>query len=197
MISAAAGTLSVLGSLFIIVTFHIIYGVGRSGRRSGAVPVSTRIVYWISISDIVVSLCYIMPAGEMALADRTNCGDFRCLLLAAMSQFFTLVRLVPASTFGSHCPLSHRAACLQAGILWAAMLAYNIQLKVLHPASSRGERRLLIGMHGVCWATSGAVLLPIAASGALGTLPGQLPNCYCCRCQDAATISQSRPFPPR
>ena len=105
MISAAAGTLSVLGSLFIIVTFHIIYGVGRSGRRSGAVPVSTRIVYWISISDIVVSLCYIMPAGEMALADRTNCGDFRCLLLAAMSQFFTLVRLVPASTFGSHCPL--------------------------------------------------------------------------------------------
>ena len=93
---------SVLGSAFIIVTYH---------RLGGPTPRSAqfRIVYFLSISDLFSSLVYIIdgfsPNSELV---NSHCPDPFCAFKAVMNQFWGL-----------------------AAILWSACVSFNIELNVL------------------------------------------------------------------
>ena len=78
--------LSVLGSLFVLVTYHLI------PTHRGA---SLRIVYWLSVSDLVTSFVYIVDGGTSANEDGSSrCPDGLCVLLASLSQVFNLSAIV-------------------------------------------------------------------------------------------------------
>ena len=78
--------LSVLGSLFVLVTYHLI------PTHRGA---SLRIVYWLSVSDLVTSFVYIVDGGTSANEDGSaRCPDGLCVLLASLSQVFNLSAIV-------------------------------------------------------------------------------------------------------
>ena len=78
--------LSVLGSLFVMVTFHLI------PTHRGA---SLRIVYWLSVSDLVTSFVYIVDGGTTANEDGSpRCPNGLCVVLAALSQVFNLSAIV-------------------------------------------------------------------------------------------------------
>ena len=93
-------TLSVLGSLFIMVTYHLI------PTHRGA---SLRIVYWLSVSDLVTSLVYIVDGFTSANED----GSPRCSALPALQctvrvQPCAAPRDAPASA-PTRCALCHSA----------------------------------------------------------------------------------------
>jgi len=134
---------SVLGSAFIIVTYH---------RLGGPTPRSAqfRIVYFLSISDLFSSLVYIIdgfsPNSELV---NSHCPDPFCAFKAVMNQFWGL-----------------------AAILWSACVSFNIELNVLDsskliaPLKNQPDKLLRL-MHAVCW---GASLALTALLGGVGTL---------------------------
>ena len=78
--------LSVLGSLFVLVTYHLI------PTHKGA---SLRIVYWLSVSDLVSSFVYIVDGGSTANEEGSaRCPNGACVLLASLSQVFNLSAIV-------------------------------------------------------------------------------------------------------
>jgi hypothetical protein len=81
----SAASLSMIGSLFIIVTYHLI----RTHR-----PLALQLLYWLSISDIFASLTYaidgLSPDSElMRCSTSTFCGA-----KAAAVQVFTLAAIL-------------------------------------------------------------------------------------------------------
>ena len=91
--------LSVLGSLFVLVTYHLI------PTHRG---VSLRIVYWLSVSDLVTSFVYIVDGGTTANEDGSaRCPDGLCVVLA-LTRTLTRTNPNPPITAISTPPLSRQ-----------------------------------------------------------------------------------------
>ena len=84
-VSVISAVLSVLGSAFVIRTFHLI----QSHR-----PVALHIVYFLSVSDLAASFMYIIDgATTVNELDSPNCPNGLCGFFAACSQFFGLAAI--------------------------------------------------------------------------------------------------------
>ena len=129
--------LSLLGSAFVICTFHQI------PTHRGA---SLRIVYWLSISNLITSFVYIIDGCTTANEDGApHCPNGLCVGLAAVSQFFGL-----------------------AATLWNTFIALNMHLTVLIAARIvKEEDRYMRRLHAGAW---GPALLTTVITGAAGGL---------------------------
>mmetsp|Transcript_10147 Transcript_10147/g.33484 ORF Transcript_10147/g.33484 Transcript_10147/m.33484 type:complete len:457 (-) Transcript_10147:216-1586(-) len=175
--------LSLLGSLFIIVTYHSIYGsrlaaqlfrapwlawlyCGRAGGAAVLAPASTEILYWMSFCDAVLDIAYIVDAS--AVDHRTPkqhaaCpggwlaaaprDGALCPLLGATSQFFGL-----------------------GVVLWTGVLAANMFAAVRRrsaAASAEGgaaqQAKWLRQCHWVVWILAGATVLMLVPVHGLGS----------------------------
>ena len=131
--------LSVLGSLFVLVTYHLI------PTHRGA---SLRIVYWLSVSDLVTSFVYIVDGGTSANEDGSSrCPDGLCVLLASLSQVFNL-----------------------SAIVWNTYIALNMHLTVLLAARIvKDEPRYMRWLHAGAWGPGLLSTLITGAAGGLGS----------------------------
>jgi hypothetical protein len=113
-------------------------------------------VYWLSLTDLVVSVYYCTDAAANAAErDNEHCGDPLCIFFAVVVQFFQL-----------------------ASIFWVGALAFNMQLTILQPTTARlnqteetGRFGIMARIHAAVWGFSAAsvvVLLPVGALGSAG-----------------------------
>ncbi len=141
-VTIASGTLSVLGSCFLILAFHLT----RTHRSLGF-----RIVYWLSFADLLSSLIYMIDgASPLRAADYADdcpgVGGF-CIFKGAVSQFANL-----------------------SAVLWTLCIAINLQVTLLNRSAraAHSPEHLLRSMHLGVWLSSFATTLLLAATGSLG-----------------------------
>ena len=156
-----SATLSLCGSIFIIFTFHYMYGFPilskscftrlaciRHGAESAITATSSsRIVYWISVADVGTSITYLIDGSTpFAELDREQCGHPTCAFLGIMQQFWGL-----------------------AGILWISVLAYNMQLVMLPGSMRPPPEKFIRQMHKLVWGLSAITILAILPLNGFGT----------------------------
>ena len=146
----SASVLSIFGSCFIIVTYHLV----RTHK-----PLAMKLLYWLSISDLGSSFVYIVdgasPNAELMSCDRPQ--SF-CMTKAALSQFFTLAAILWTGSIAFN--------------LYLGLVAQS--------ALSRQPEILLRYMHRVIWGISLGVVLLLMSAGALGRAGRRVPPCAVC-----------------
>ena len=75
-----------------------------------SVPASTHMLYWISFSDLMLSVNYLSGALTDLIDGDRVCGGITCKLIAAHGQFFSYTT-----------------------VLWSGSLALNLQRTVVRP----------------------------------------------------------------
>mmetsp|Transcript_33332 Transcript_33332/g.107064 ORF Transcript_33332/g.107064 Transcript_33332/m.107064 type:complete len:397 (+) Transcript_33332:43-1233(+) len=155
-LAIASASVSLCGSLFVLFTFHSIYGCcGRRRSQAGRAPNATLILYWMSISDVGLDLFVIVDSAVVNHYDRSPsaatgaCGGL-CAFLGGANQFFSL-----------------------AVVLWTGALAANMVVTVLRRpapgAPNAAAEKLVRSSHLVAWGTSGTSVLLLWAVGGLGS----------------------------
>ena len=139
VVSAIAATLSVIGSAFIIRTFHMIL----SHR-----PVALHIVYWLSVSDLVSSFATFVDASTTVNEDSSpNCPNGLCVFLGACTQFFGVAAIMWNTLIAFNMHLT---------VLLASRTVQE-------------ENRYLMKLHAIAWGTSFVTTLVTGAAGGLGS----------------------------
>ena len=134
---------SVLGSAFIIMTFHLTAVLHRS--------LSLHIVYALSLSDLATSIVYLVGWNSISSWDRggeeivTECSAYLCMVSAIGQQLFGL-------------------GC----ILWTTMIALHLHLSLLGGMRLPPTRSTVSLLHLAVWGIAGISVLVLALTHSFG-----------------------------